>query len=63
MIITIKGPNWSLKRSRWTVKEIWQIFEEMGAFNEYDVTLGDESTEDHAIIYFKKKGEMTDDGK
>jgi len=45
------------------VKNVWQVFEELGAFDDYDVTLGEESTRDHAIIYFKKKGESEDDGK
>ena len=62
-MITIKGPNWTMKRSCWTVKHVWQVFEELGAFEDYDVSIGEESTAEHAIIYFKKKGETEDDGK
>lgn len=62
-MITIKGPNWTMKRSCWTVKHVWQMLEELGPIEDYDVLLGDESTIDHAIIYFKKKGETEDDGK
>lgn len=62
-MITIKGPNWTMKRSAWTVKHVWQVLEKLKAFEDYDVSLGDESTWDHAIIYFKKKGERIDDGK
>lgn len=61
-MITIKGPNWTMKRSCWTVKHVWQVLEKLRAFEDYDVSLGDESTWDHAIIYFKKKGDV-DDGK
>lgn len=62
-MITIKGPNWTMKRSCWTVKHVWHALEELGPLEDYDVELGEESTQDHAIIYFKKKGENEDDGK
>lgn len=62
-MITIKGPNWTMKRSSWTVKQVWEVFNELGSFEDYDVLIGEESTADHAIIYFKKKGETEDDGK
>lgn len=62
-MITIKGPNWTLKRSAWTVNDFWNVACKLSAFEDYVVSVGEESTLDHAVIYFKKKGETEDDGK